>query len=98
MHAALFLGAAVITMTLGRFDRELHGEDGPLLRSAYRREIERAVDRVKGTQKDRWFRRAWFRAAARRRAARPPSPLRKARKRNRRSDAWRWKRWNQLKQ
>jgi hypothetical protein len=52
MHAALFLGAAVITMTLGRFDRELQGEDGPLLRAAYRREIERAVDRVKGPTED----------------------------------------------
>jgi hypothetical protein len=88
MHAALFPGAAVITMSLGRFEKELRGENGPLLRAAYRSEIERAVDRVKGRQKDRWFRQAWYRAAASRRAARRPFSVRMNKKAERRSIAW----------
>ena len=37
------------------------------LQTAHREEIERAIDNVKRTAWDKWFRRQWYRAGARRR-------------------------------
>ena len=34
------------------------------MRGAYRDEIERAINNIKRTDIDRWFRREWYRAAA----------------------------------
>ena len=40
---------------------------GPsILREAFRQEIERAIDNVKRTVCDKWFRRQWYRATAQR--------------------------------
>ena len=38
-----------------------------LLKQRYRDEIERAIDNVKRTDLDKWFRKQWYKAAARRR-------------------------------
>ena len=56
--------------------------------AAYRDEIERAVDNVKRTAEDKWWRRHWYKAAAqrRRRLKGLPTGRRRSREQN---EPWR---------
>jgi len=56
------MDSKAITRRLGATDHGL-----AFLQAAYREEIERAIDNVKRTAWDKWFRRQWYRARARRR-------------------------------
>jgi hypothetical protein len=74
---------------ISSLDRLARQQSAKAIIAAHRDEIERAVDNVKRTAEDKWWRRQWYKAAAQRRRRLKGLPTGWRRARGQNNEPWR---------